>query len=303
MNKDYLIQQWLKGTLTKEEEVAFNRLDDAKFNQYIVDSAAYFKGANFNKVVDFKTFRAAFKQQKPTARKLNKSYLLLKIAAVIVVAFCLYFAFFFNTNIYIETLASEKTIFKLPDHSKVELNALSSVEFNASNWNQDRILELDGEAYFEVAKGRIFSVKTNSGIVTVVGTQFNVKHRAAFFEVQCFEGIVNVTSDTITRTLKAGNTFRVLNGAFTEGKTQATVPKWTKNISEFERVPFKEVLSEIERQFDIQISYSNLEINRLFTGSFSHDNLEHAIIAITEPMGLSYKMSSSNLVVIHGKTD
>jgi hypothetical protein len=39
----------------------------------------------------------------------------------------------------------------------------------------------------------------------------------------------------------------------------------------------------------------------LFTGEFVHNNLENALIAITQPMNMTYELSSSNLVIIHGK--
>ena len=39
------------------------------------------------------------------------------------------------------------------------------------------------------------------GLVTVVGTEFNVQQRSGFFEVQCFEGVVKVTTERITKTL------------------------------------------------------------------------------------------------------
>jgi len=189
----------------------------------------------------------------------------------------------------------------LPDQSIVELNALSSIDYNAKKWNENRELTLDGEAYFKVSKGNVFDVKTTIGLVKVVGTQFNVKQRYNYFEVVCFEGVVEVTSNSITRKLLAGDTYQILNGKFSEGKTNALAPEWIHNISEFKRIPFKEVLSELERQYNIQISYENVDANRLFTGSFPHDNIENGLIAITQPMNLTYKFKSSNLVVIYGK--
>ena len=63
----------------------------------------------------------------------------------------------------------------------------------------------------------------------------------------------------------------------------------------------KLVLAELERQYNIEITYKNININRLFTGGFEHDNLGNALIAITKPMNLTYELSSSNLVILHGE--
>ncbi|GAA3653950.1 FecR family protein [Flavivirga jejuensis] len=301
MEKDYLIETWLKGDLTVAEKEAFSKLDDALFNQYIVDTAQHFKASHFSKVNDFKTFNQRYHSEKTFVKKLYWLPPLLKIASVIIIGLGIYFSFFFNTLTHIETLASEKTIIELPDHSKVELNALTRVTFNAENWNKKRELKLEGEAFFKVAKGRVFDVKTHDGIVTVVGTQFNVKQRAHYFEVKCFEGIVKVTSDTIVRVLHAGDVFQVLNGTFSERKTKASTPRWPHNISNFETIPFKEVLMELERQYNIQVIYKGIDANRLFTGGFEHNKLENALISITQPMNMTFELRSSNLVILHEK--
>ena len=72
-------------------------------------------------------------------------------------------------------------------------------------------------------------------------------------------------------------------------------------MSEFNAIPIKEVLSELERQYSIEVAIENTDENRLFTGGFPHDNLENALNAITQPMNITYELSSSNLVIIHGK--
>ncbi len=181
------------------------------------------------------------------------------------------------------------------------MNALSSIEYKQENWNEKRSLHLDGEAYFKVAKGKKFNVFTESGVVTVVGTQFNVKQRANFFEVKCFEGKVSVVSDTIKRMLHSGQTFRISNQKFSEGITTDTTPKWTANMSDFDSVPFKEVLAEMERQYNIKITNKNANVDRLFTGGFVHHDLENALISITQPMNMTYELSASNQVIIRGK--
>ncbi|WP_303315997.1 FecR family protein [Flavivirga abyssicola] len=301
MDKDYLLEKWLQGGLTDAEKEAFSKLDDAQFNQYIIDAAKHFKLSNFSEVDSFQDFKQRYNLYKTPVKKLHWLHPLLKVACVIIVGLGIYFTFFFNKLTHFETMASEKTTIELPDHSRVELNALTEVWFNAGNWNKKRTLELEGEAFFKVATGSVFDVKTDDGIVTVVGTQFNVKQRDHYFEVKCFEGVVKVTSDTITRQLHAGDVFRILNGTFSETKTTVSSPKWTHNISNFEAVPFKEVLAELERQYNIKVTFKEIDANRLFTGGFVHGKLENALISITQPMNLTFELRASNLVIIHGK--
>ncbi len=301
MDKEYLIEKWLKDDLSNTEKEAFSQLDDADFNTSIIDAAQHFKASHFFNLDDFETFKAAYYSKKTSVKTLNWFRPLLKVAGLVVIGLGLYFVFFFNTVTHVETLASEKRTIELPDQSTVVLNALTRMRFNAETWDEKRALELEGEAFFKVAKGKVFDVKTEDGMVTVIGTQFNVKQRENYFEVKCFEGIVKVVSDTITRELKAGDRFQILNGKFTETKTTVSAPKWTKNVSSFEEIPFSEILAELERQYNIEVIYDGENPNRLFTGGFVHDKLENALISITEPMNMAFKIRSSNLVVVHEK--
>jgi transmembrane sensor len=301
MKNDDLIQKWLKDELNDSEKQAFNELHDAEFNAYIVDNAKYFKASDISQIDDFNKFKNKYNSQKTPVKKLNWLNPLLKIASVLVVSLALYFTFFNSSETFVETLASEKTRVELPDQSIVELNALSSIAYQTKSWDENRALKLNGEAYFKVAKGKTFDVITKQGIVTVVGTQFNVKERDNYFEVVCFEGIVKVASNAITRQLLAGDTFKIINGTFTEGKTKSDTPKWTDNMSDFEAVPFAEVLAEFERQYNTEISTKDIDTNRLFTGSFPHNNLKNALIAITQPMQMTFEISPTNSIVIHGQ--
>ncbi|MCF3110640.1 FecR domain-containing protein [Niabella sp. CC-SYL272] len=64
----------------------------------------------------------------------------------------------------------------LPDGSKVWLNAASQLTYKISKIAPERLVELQGEAYFEVAKDarRPFKVRSGNQVVEVLGTHFNV---------------------------------------------------------------------------------------------------------------------------------
>ncbi len=301
MEKENLIKKWLRGELTDAEKETFSKLEDAQINQVILENAEYFKASHFSEIDDFDSFKENYRSQKKTVKKLNWVSPFLKIASILVIALGLYFVFFHNNLTHIETEAGEKITIEIPDHSQVILNALSTIKYNEKKWDDKRLVKLEGEAYFKVAKGKTFDVVTKSAIVTVVGTQFNVKQREHFFEVKCFEGIVKVVSDTIKRELHAGETYRILNNKFTEGHTISSLPSWTDNMSDFDAVPFDEVLAELERQYNIKITSENVNTKRLFTGGFVHNNLENAVISITQPMNMTYELSQSNQVIIRGK--
>lgn len=62
------------------------------------------------------------------------------------------------------------------------------------------------------------------------------------------------------------------------------------------------MFAELERQYNVKVKYT-LNSNRFFTGVFVHDNLENALLSITQPMNLTFEMNDSNLIVIHEKKD
>jgi ferric-dicitrate binding protein FerR (iron transport regulator) len=301
MDKDILISKWLKNELTDAEMQAFKQLDDYELNVSIIENAKYFKAPEISNIEDFNTFKEHYYAKKKPYKKLYGLNPFLKIAAVLIIGLGVYFTFFFNNTIQVQTLAGEKSTIELPDYSSVTLNAFSKIEYDKGQWSTKREIHLDGEAFFKVLKGSTFNVITTDGIVTVVGTQFNVKQRDHYFEVICYEGKVKVSSNGIERLLEIGDTYQLLEGNFLERKTVSTAPSWRENISIFEAIPLKEVLAELERQYNIEITYKNININRLFTGGFEHGNLGNALIAITKPMNLTYELSSSNLVILHGE--
>ena len=93
----------------------------------------------------------------------------------------------------VSTQLAEITKQELPDGSSVQLNAVSSIIFNARKWETNRHVELKGEGFFEVKKGQKFSVNTDHGVIEVLGTSFNVYARNDGFEVRCYTGKVAVS--------------------------------------------------------------------------------------------------------------
>mgnify|MGYP001826267895 FL=1 len=176
------------------------------------------------------------------------------------------------------------------------LNSLTKISDNERQLADKRLVQLEGKAFFELAKGAKFVVATSAGSVSVLGTEFNVRHRGRVFEVRCFEGQVKVVSGEHTTVLREGDNFRISNGVVTSGKNTDSFPRWTRNTSDFQRVPMSEVFAELQRQYDVEVLLEGVDPEQLFTGGFEHGNLELALRSITEPMGLSYSINKNNEV-------
>lgn len=296
MDKDYLIQKWLAEDLTPEEEKAFEALKDAHFLKGIASDAKKFRAAQFSKAKTYADFKNVLNAHKTPVRKLNWVQPLIRIASIFIVGFAMYYFFFYENLTRVETQFGEKVTIDLPDKSSVSVNALSEIAYSEKNWNSDRKIKLEGEAFFDVAKGKRFVVSTPKGEVTVLGTEFNVKQRGNFFEVKCFEGIVRVTLNDHESVLNQGDNVRWSNGKMEEGKNTYSVAQWTKNVSDFQRVAIGEVFSELERQYGVTVLLEDVDGKRLFTGGFVHDNLDNALKSITVPMDLDYVILQTDKV-------
>lgn len=299
MDKEYLIEKWLANQLTEKELKAFEALEDYPQLIAILDNARQFKASEFSSVTTFDTFQKRLKTDQKPVQKLSWIKPLLRIASVLVLGIAIYSIFIFNNTIKVQTIAGEKIEIELPDASKVMVNAQSEVKYSKRKWEQKREINLVGEAFFTVAKGSTFDVITTEGIVTVVGTQFNVKQRDAFFEVTCYEGIVNVRTKTLSEELRAGDNIRFSEGKIIQGQNTSEYPTWLKNISSFHRMPISHVIAELERQYSIKIVLDQVSPEILFTGGFIHNNLDNALKSVTQPLNLKYRMDGSNNVILY----
>jgi transmembrane sensor len=300
MEENYLYKKWLAGDLTKEEQEVFEQIEDNDLLKKIIDKAPAFSVSNFSNVKDFETVKNSLNIETKSNKKRNWLAPMLKVAAVFVISFGIYFLFFFSNAINIETSIAEKRMVLLPDASQVTLNAVSEITYNDKTWSEKRELTLDGEAFFVVAKGSTFDVNTSVGKVTVVGTQFNVKNREDLFEVNCFEGQVTLTYGKNSWKVLPGNVYRISHGHVTsETVSNKRKPLWMSNTSYFKKVPFYQVIQEIERQYNIEISINSIDDELVFTGGFTHNNLHEALEAITKPLKLTYSMVTPSKISLH----
>ena len=297
MKREALIKKWLDNDLNSEELKAFNALEDSVELTKLSNSLKAFKAPEFVASNTFESIKHAI-QTPQIKHSTNWTKQLLRIAAIFVIGLGLfYYTTTLDTNI--STVVAEKTTVELPDASLVTINSLSEISFNKKNWNTKRAIKLNGEAYFKVAKGAKFDVETPSGIVSVLGTQFNVKYRDDLFEVVCYEGSVNVNYDNTNTILRPGDSFLLLDGKIiaTE-KENIKNPSWVNNQSYFKSMPLSYVLKEFERHYNITFESQQIDTKQLYTGTFVHDNIELALKAITLPLNISYSKKEHSTIVL-----
>jgi len=299
MNKEELIKKWLDNDLTAEELKEFQLLEEYESFVKLSDKAQFFKAPDFDSSKAFKKLLPIIDKKRAQKTSLQRLRPIIQISAILVIGIVVYSSFFMNALTTIKTIASQTKSIDLPDASKVELNAMSTISFNKKKWSKKREVTLIGEAYFNVEKGSQFDVITTSGIITVVGTQFNIKNRKDYFEVKCFEGKVNVLYNGDLIPLPAGQTVRVMNKIVFHDKTDLGYPTWMDNFSSFKSVPLFEVIAEFERQYNLIIRFDNqMDMTVLYSGMFVHNNQDMAIQSIAVPFGMDYTIIE-NVVILN----
>lgn len=296
MKREELIKKWLDNELSPQEVEEFNALEDANALKKLSNDIKQFKAPEYNTTEELDKLLLKTKSIQSPSYNWIKPFL--RVAAILTICFSVYYyTTTLDTNI--TTLAAEKTKVILPDDSEVEINALSDLTFNKNTWKDRRVVSLNGEAYFKVAKGSTFNVNTLSGKVTVLGTQFNVKHRNNVFEVICYEGSVGVFYNSTTMILNPGESFLIIDGnRIAKEKENNTKPHWTNNQSNFKSLPFKYVINEFERQYNVIIKVENINVNELYTGSFVHNNINLALKSITLPLNLKHNSENNSNVIV-----
>ena len=297
-NEDY-IRKWLEGTLDPREKAIFERTEEYQSLKRLSDSLASFKAPEYDVEAEYKALKSRQLERRGKVVSINRLAPLLRVAAMLIAVTGLYFFFLRDTTTVVETLAAEKKELTLPDSSFVALNALSRLSFDAQQWKDKRIVELEGEAYFEVAKGSRFDVLTSGGTISVLGTAFNVVNRKDFFEVVCYEGSVKVKTVQEIVKLSPKKVFQVIKGGGVKNGETATgnFPAWRRSESSFESVPFRYVLEEFERQYDVTVNTVNVDVEKLFTGTFTHADVSLALKSISLPLNLTYEVEGKKIVL------
>lgn len=219
------------------------------------------------------------------------------VAAAAAVALLLWFALPLGTRQVTTGLADQEEV-RLPEESVVLLNADSRITYAGRGFNQDRTLTLDGEGFFQVHPGSRFTVNTPFGSVTVLGTSFNVYARNGRLDVTCYTGKVRVTGVSSKEgILTPGQRILSEGDAFSQQviTVPAVKPEWTTGRFRFEDQPLRDVVAELERQFDVRVEYSR-EIGDLrYTGLFERGDLDEALRLITWPLHITYSREQETI--------
>ena len=240
----------------------------------------------------------------------------MKVAAIFVLGFALHFFLNRQTTTthhelqhQIHVPTGQHVEIMLAAGSKVWLNSGSTLTFPSKFNGKKRLVELDGEGFFEVKsdKEHPFIVSTSKYQVKAVGTSFNVYdyQDSPQFEAALLNGKVEVTTNAkkssaviLTPNQRAALCQGVLKVKPIENTNNYL---WRKGILYFNE-PLLEVFDKLQEYYDVEFQISNTSLTRkspYCTGKFrAKDGLEHIIRVLKETNHFDYQIDYENKKII-----
>lgn len=201
------------------------------------------------------------------------------------------------------TTAGEKLKITLPDQSKVTLNSLSTIIFDSNFGKTNRLIQLDGEAYFEITSDpeKPFKVQTGRVVTTALGTEFNAFSRNERIMIALTEGKVNVSHRKEILELGQGEMAELKDKCkVTLRKGRFDVEKitaWKEGKIQFRSKPFGEILIILEEWYGVTIVSYQLDKKRKITGIFNNENLKDILAGLSFALALEYNIHGKNVTI------
>jgi transmembrane sensor len=210
----------------------------------------------------------------------------------------------------------------LPDGTKVWLNADSKLEFPSKfGKNEQRIVRLSGEGYFEVVHNakQPFKVKSKGQVVEDIGTEFNINAYGdeAVVRTTLVEGsarVIQVVAPA-TREIASAQSGRPRNDVVLKPNQQAvvsgssriavkdvdvsTVVDWKNGEFVFDKEPLEQILQKVARWYDVDITDLRKQKNNItFTGKMSrYDNISKVLSKLALTDEVNFKIEGRKVIV------
>lgn len=203
------------------------------------------------------------------------------------------------------TASGETAEVTLPDGSIVYMNHATLVSYQPYWWWASRAVQMEGEAFFEVVKGSQFSVYSEKGATSVLGTSFNINTRNEKYAVFCRTGRVLVESadGKINKELIPGNYVELFDNAVTQldDITYEEICAWRNNEFSFNAISLENVFMELELTYAIEIEVSESLKSKAYTytGNFKQpESPEETLSIICGTFNLTYERENNSKFVI-----
>jgi len=208
---------------------------------------------------------------------------------------------------------------KLPDGTRVWLNAASSIHFPTVFPTAERVVEIVGEAYFEVAKvsknsKRVpFKVKAGNQVVEVLGTRFNVNSYAdeAIIQTTLLEGSIKLKvtgkedqgillkpgeQASLARNSRKGADMAAHSFEVKHVDTKSVIA-WKEGYFRFNNVGLPELMRQLSRWYDMEVIYEGPVKEYEFVGQIERNTNLSKVLQILELGDIHFRIENKKIVV------
>jgi transmembrane sensor len=191
----------------------------------------------------------------------------------------------------------------LSDGSKVWLNSKSSLHYPVSfNGEQQRIVKLTGEAYFEIAKdsSHPFIVQSKGQAVLVLGTHFNVNayDDEPATTTTLTEGAIRLSGKSTTVQIKPNE--QSVNNGITIRVQEVDASQfisWKDGYFEFQETDLKTAMRQIARWYNLKVVYSGEMPNKRFTGKIFRNLKLSSTLKILSYFDVKFVVSNNTIYI------
>ena len=237
----------------------------------------------------------------------------LRIAASMILflglGWVVYGAFFSRTATQVVHSGKNRVEVVLPDSSRVWLNAGSTLTYAAVFEASERLVKLEGEAFFEVRRNprRPFRVESGPATTRVLGTSFNLRAYPADRAVE-----LTVATGKVSFAGEQGAVAVVTpgQGAVLEKQTNRLITvrvpdenawAWQSGRLRFAGQPLREVLPALERYYGVTFHLSNEALASCrFTGTFHRAPLAEVLQVLAATLQLRYTQPTARVYQVQG---
>ncbi|TWF40408.1 FecR family protein [Chitinophaga polysaccharea] len=194
---------------------------------------------------------------------------------------------------------------KLPDGTAVWLNAASTIRYPVAFKGKERLVEITGEAYFEVAQhtNMPFKVKINeTSTVEVLGTHFNINayKDEPGVTATLLEGAVRVRYAGETATLKPGQQALMAGGPI-KLNTAVNIDKvmaWKNGLFNFDGASLQQVMKQLERWYNIEVVYEKGVPDLRFGGELSRNLKLSEILNTLQDVHIHFRIENNRKLIV-----
>jgi ferric-dicitrate binding protein FerR (iron transport regulator) len=192
----------------------------------------------------------------------------------------------------------------LADGTKVWLNAASSLKYPTAFNGNERIVELTGEAYFEVTHNskQPFKVKTANQIIQDIGTEFNVNSYADedASATTLVEGSIKIDDAGRQTMLTPGQQYlRNANGT-AKVKDDADIDEvtaWKSGMFQFDNADIKTIMRQISRWYNVDVEYQGQVPSSTYHGRISRNSNASAVLKILQLSGINFTIEGRKIII------